>query len=270
LAITTKLRKVAEGREAEMFEWGDGKIVRLGRGEDAEAQVNWQELTLRQAAACGIRVPRTYERVEVDGRPGLVMERIGGKDLLTAVGEKPWQIWSVAKICSRVHVQMHNTTAPAEVPPLKERMRMMLASEKVPADVREFALAELDGLPDGDRLLHGDFHAGNIMLDGEEPVVLDWSNVTRGDPMADVARTWMMHRLGSVPPGTGLVLRVLAAFGRRFLINTYVSAYGRERPLDMGLMRRWAAVRVADRLAEGIEEEREGMLRFVRGEMRKR
>jgi hypothetical protein len=30
-------------------------------------------------------------------------------------------------------------------------------------------------LPDGDRLSHGDFHL--ILMDGDEPVIIDWSNV---------------------------------------------------------------------------------------------
>lgn len=260
-----KLTKIAEGREAEMFEWEDGKILRLGRGDNAAEQVNWQAMTLGHAAACGIRVPHVYGRAELMGRPGLIMERVPGVDLLTVVGRKPWKVLEVAGVCARVHAEMHESAAPPEVMPLKERIRQMVkTSELVPGEVRDFVLAELVELPDGDRLLHGDFHAGNIMMNGEEPVVIDWSNVARGDPMADVARTWMMHQFGSLPPGTGLVLRVMAAGGRRLLVDSYIRAYRRERPLDMSLMRRWAFVRVGDRLVEGIEEERPALLRFLR------
>lgn len=260
-----KLRKIAEGREAEMFEWEDGKILRLGRGENAEAQVSWQEMTLARAAKAGIRVPNVYGRADVEGRPGLIMERVPGVDLLTLVGQKPWKVLQVAGVSARVHAQMHECIAPSEVEPLKARItRLVTTSDLVPPEVRDFVLRELAELPDGDRLLHGDFHAGNIMMSGDEPVVIDWSNVTRGDPMADVARTWMMHQFGSLPPGTGIVLRVMAAGGRRLLVDSYIRAYRRERSLNMGLMRRWAFVRVGDRLAEGIEEERPALLRFLR------
>lgn len=260
-----KLRKIAEGREAEMFEWEDGKILRLGRGENAEAQVNWQELTLKQAESCGIRVPKVYGRMEAMGRPGLIMERVPGVDLLTVVGQKPWKVLQVAGICARVHVQMHEAVAPLEVEPLRGRIeRLVATSERVPDDVREFVLGELKELLDGDRLCHGDFHAGNIMMIGDEPVVIDWPNVSRGDPTADVARSWMMHQFGALPPGTGVVLKVMAAVGRRLLVDSYIRAYGRERALDMKQVRRWALVRAGDRLAEGIEEERMALLQFAR------
>jgi aminoglycoside phosphotransferase (APT) family kinase protein len=38
------------------------------------------------------------------------------------------------------------------------------------------------------------------------PVVIDWGDATRGDPLADVARTELLHRLGEPPPGTSAVL----------------------------------------------------------------
>jgi tRNA A-37 threonylcarbamoyl transferase component Bud32 len=260
-----KLRKIAEGREAEMFEWEDGTILRLGRGENAEAQVNWQELTLKQAESCGIRVPKVYGRMEVMGWPGLIMERVPGVDLLTLVGQKPWKVLQVAGICARVHVQMHEAVAPLEVEPLKGRIgRLVTTSERVPDDVREFVLAELQKLPDGGRLCHGDFHAGNIMMNGDEPVVIDWPAISRGDPDADVARSWMMHQFGALPPGTSVMLKVMAAVGRRLLVDSYVRAYRRERSLDMRQVRRWAHVRAGDRLTEGIEEERPALLEFVR------
>lgn len=263
-----QLRKIAEGREAEMFEWEDGKILRLGRGENAEAQVNWQELTLRQAESCGIRVPKVYGRMEVMGRPGLIMERVPGVDLLTVVGQKPWKVLQVAGICARVHARMHEAVASLETEPLKVRIeRLVKASDRVPDDVREFVLAELEELPDGDRLLHGDFHAANIMMDGEESVVIDWPAIARGDPDGDVARTWMMHQFGALPPGTSVVLKAMAAVGRRLLLDSYIRAYRRERPLDMRLVKRWAVVRAGDRLAEEIEEERPALLEFLRKEM---
>lgn len=260
-----RLRKIAEGREAEMFEWEDGKILRLARGENAEAAINWQELTLRQAESCGMRVPKLYGRTEMMGRPGLIMERVPGVDLLTVVGQKPWRVLQVAGVCARMHAQMHEAVAPLEVEPLKGRIRRLVeTSDRVPDDVRGFVLRELADLPEGDRLCHGDLHAANIMMNGDEPVVIDWPAVSRGDPMADVARTWLMHRFGALPPGTGAVLTVMAAVGRRLLLDSYIRAYARERRLEKTLMRRWAFVRTGDRLAEGIEEERPALLRFVR------
>jgi len=86
-------------------------------------------------------------------------------------------------------------------------------------------------------------------------VLIDWTNATRGDPMADVARTRMMLRLGEAPPGTSFALRALARVGRSLLVTLYLRSYRRARPLDMDAVKRWEMPVAAARLSEGIEEE---------------
>jgi aminoglycoside phosphotransferase (APT) family kinase protein len=117
------------------------------------------------------------------------------------------------------------------------------------------ALATLDGLAGGDRLCHGDYHPGNVVLARAGPVVIDWSNVTRGHPAADVARTRLMFRLGDLPPGSPPLLRALERHGRGAFVRLYLRRYGRKHPLDRALLDRWEIVRAADRFSEGIEAE---------------
>ena len=38
----TDLEKIAEGREAEIFAWQDGSVLRLMRSADARQAVEWQ------------------------------------------------------------------------------------------------------------------------------------------------------------------------------------------------------------------------------------
>lgn len=264
MAQSTDLKKIAEGREAEMFEWAEGQILRLMRGSSADhrAQVERDMLVLRGAREHGLRVPEVFETVEVIGRPGIVMERIDGTDLLTLVGRQPWKLWWVAGISGRAHAKMHQVEAPAEVESTRQRIiRGLTESPNVPQAVAEAALQALEDLPDGDRLSHGDFHPANILMDGAEPVIIDWSNVSRGDPAADVARSLVVLKSGEPPPGTSLALRLMTMVGRRLMTSLYLRAYRRAAPLDMGLVGRWEAVRLADRLADSIPEERPTILR---------
>jgi Ser/Thr protein kinase RdoA (MazF antagonist) len=266
MAQTTELKKIAEGREAEMFAWGEGKILRLMRGSDAwqRAQVERDMLVLKGAREHGLRVPEVFEATEVSGRPGLIMERIDGADLLTLIGRQPWKVWWVAGVGARAHARMHEVVAPAEVESTRAGItRRVTQSPQVPKAVAEAALKALADLPDGDRLSHGDFHPANILMDGDEPVIIDWSNVSRGDPAADVARSLVILGTGEPPPGTPFAIRVMALFGRRILTSAYIRAYRRVAPLDMDLVRRWEAVRLADRLADSIPEERPNILRLL-------
>ena len=95
---------------------------------------------------------------------------------------------------------------------------------------------------------------GNVLGSWEEPVVIDWPNALRGDPLADVARTDLLHRVATPVAGTPLAA-VLIPLGRGLLTRRYLAEYDRLRPLDRDRLDRWRVVCAAARFGEGIEEE---------------
>ncbi len=264
LADTNDLRKIAEGREAEMFEWEDGLILRLLRDAQGQRRLEWEASALEAARSCGIRVPRFAGMMPALGRPGMLMARVWGEDLLLLLARKPWKVWWSGSVLGRVHAEMASAVAPPTLPSLRDSLWNRLhASDRVPRDVAAAALKLLEGLPDSDRLCHGDFHPANVLVDASGPVTIDWTNARRGNPDADVARTLVTLRLGAPPSWTPVVLRVMALVGRSILTSAYLRSYRRLRPVDGETLRRWEFVRAAERLVEDIPEEREGVLRFV-------
>lgn len=270
-ATVAGLRKVGEGREAELFAWEDGRVLRLLRRQGGREQLEREAAAMRAALSAGVRAPEAFEVVEVEGRPGLVMERVDGPDLLTEIGRRPWILFGAARVSSRFHAQLHGVRAPADVLDLRTKVRRGIEQGgALPRELAERALSLLEGLPDGEALCHGDFHPANLLMASDGPVLIDWANVSRGEPTADVARTMMIVRLGEPPPGTSPVVRLLALVGRRVLLSTYLRAYRAERALDEEALGRWEYVRAAERLAaERIPEEESKLLRMLaRGPLR--
>ena len=79
--------------------------------------------------------------------------------------------------------------------------------------------------------IHGDLHPRNILVDrGRFSAVLDWGDVTRGDPATDLAAIWMLfsahaHRqavaaYGPLSPATLRRARGWAVFFGVVLIDT--------------------------------------------------
>ena len=258
-------RKIADGREAEMFAWGEGTILRLLRDPGGQSRAQREAAAMKAAADRGVRVPAVHGLTTVMGRPGLIMERIEGPDLLTLVGRRPWIVFSIGPICGEVHARLHAAGASSRIRALRETLRQRIESSgRVPDYLAEFAVEILEGLPDGDRLCHGDFHPGNVLMAGETPVVIDWTNATRGDPAGDVARSLVLFRLGQPPPGSPTLVRYLRLVGSKIVTSAYLRAYRRVRPLDMGLVDRWEVVQAAARLAaEPIAGEERPLLRLL-------
>jgi aminoglycoside phosphotransferase (APT) family kinase protein len=257
------MKKIGEGGESEIFEWEPGVILKLYRGSADSTGVR-ERLTMEAVHSHGGPAAEPLGLVTVDGRPGLLMARVEGTDLLSQLDRAPWRILSVGAILGRVHAEVHETTAPRELQSLRERARRRIGSPLVPAELRARGYAALDRLPDGDTLCHGDFHPANVMHGSTGPAVIDWSASSAGDPAADISQTVMTITTGEPPPGSSPWLRTLQRVGSRILVNRYLTEYRRHRAIDLELVERWMLPLRIARLSDGIEGERQRLLRGVR------
>jgi aminoglycoside phosphotransferase (APT) family kinase protein len=257
------IEKIAEGREAEIFAWQPGTVLRLLRDSGGRARLEREAAAMEAALACGVPVPAVRGFAEAMGRDGMVMDRVDGIDLLTEIGKQPWRLFRAARITGDLHARVHDVIAPDGLPDLREDCRRRIERAGMPADLTSFALQTLDALPDGDRLCHGDYHPGNVIDTPTGPVIIDWPNVTRGDPDADYARTLLLLRLGEPPPGAPFVIRYLTGVARGRFAAGYRRAYAARRTPDATAVERWLVVRAADRLVNDIASEREKLLAIV-------
>lgn len=264
---TNGLEKIAEGREAEIFAWEVGAVIKLFLGPEWEPSVAVQASAMSAAKAAGGPVPAVYGRTDLDGRPGLIMERVDGVDGLTQIGRKPWTVLAAGRTLGEAQASLHEIAIEDGVlPDARHTLRTSLQTADaaiVPPHLATLALAALEALPSGDRLLHGDLHPGNIILGPTGPVVIDWPNAVRGDPHADVARTALLLSLGELPPGSSWVLRGLDRVGRQALRARYIAAYRGRRTIDDAILARWRVPVAAHRLTERIENERPKLLALL-------
>jgi Ser/Thr protein kinase RdoA (MazF antagonist) len=260
-----ELSRIGSGREAEVFAWGPGRVLRLARTAALREEVERERIAVQAAALCGAPAPAAYEQVEVEGRPGLVLERLDGHDLLEGIVRRPWELALVPPVLARLQASLHESEAPAVLPELRAELARRLTSSLVPRVLRDAALRALDGLPDADRLCHGDLHPGNVLRrPGDGYVLIDWKAATRGDPAADVARTRLLLIAAWIPNlGPGALQASLAPF-RLGLYAAYRAAYARRRRLEHGAVSAWVPVIAAARLSYDITEERPRMLAIAR------
>jgi aminoglycoside phosphotransferase (APT) family kinase protein len=263
-----ELERLAEGREAEVFLRGDGLVLKLWREPSYAPRRDREGAALRVLGSAGLPAPRVHEVVTVDGRPGLVVDRVPGISLLDEVGANPLRFERVARAMAEAHAAMHDVVAPADLPRLKDELRDRIdAAEPLPPELRPQVLAVLDALPDGDRLCHGDLHPGNMLGTASGPTVIDWGDASRGDPLGDVVRSTLLMRVGEPPPGAPRLIRLLARGGGSLLSARYVAHYRRQRHVDMTDVARWRTVRAAARLAEPIPEEHPRLLKSLRRDL---
>ena len=258
------LQRLGEGREAEVFEWEPGTVLKLYRLPEHAEVARTESVALAAANRAGAPVPGSAHFIEVEGRPGIVMERLEGPELLTRFGEKPWTVLNSGYVMGRAHAELHAVHASDELLDLHEGFRQALRrSDKIPVELRDVSARVLDTLPVGRQLGHGDYHPGNVILTAEGPRVIDWPNAFSGDPDADVARTLLTLRLGE--PGTDLPapVRPIIALARRAFIWSYRRGYWSRRRYSETCVRAWMLPIAIHKLSDDVPEERGRLLGFI-------
>jgi aminoglycoside phosphotransferase (APT) family kinase protein len=151
-------RLVGSGRSAEVYDIGNGRVLRRHR-DTADSQPEADIMV--HLAKADFPVPAVYDA----SGPDLVMERLDGRDMLADLGRRPW----LARQHGRLLADLHNRLHAIEAPP-----GLRAAFEP------------------GNKVLHLDLHPGNVMLTARGPVVIDWTSAGAGAAVADVAMAYVI------------------------------------------------------------------------------
>jgi aminoglycoside phosphotransferase (APT) family kinase protein len=231
---------VARGFVSEVFAWEEGRVLKLYLAGTPFDTVKRAHDVTRAAWESGLPVPATFDLVEVDGRHGIVFERIDGISMRKHFQLRPWKLFSSARQLAELHSQVHGWKAPKEIPPLRQRLEERIdTTAALSESERSRAQWCLSQLPDGESLCHGDFHPDNILLTAHGPVVIDWGTGSRGDATADVAATSLLFERAPLPPDVPAYLRVVVNISRTLLHRRYLNRYFQLRPRGRDALAQW-------------------------------
>jgi uncharacterized protein (TIGR02172 family) len=238
-------KPIAIGRTAEVYPFEDGKVLKLFFPTIPQLWIEKEVDTGRYIQDAHLPVPKVYERMKLNGREGVVYERIEGPSLLNELAKKPWKVVQYARLLAGLHVQVHEVPAPTNLETQREWARGGIPeTTKLSKDLQEKVLHLLDSMPDENQLCHGDFHPGNIIVTHRGPVIIDWMTASKGVACGDVARTSIILEAAKAPEGTPM--RWLLEGVRKLFLSTYLKTYFQLRPVEKDLFTAWRAIMAAN------------------------
>ena len=255
---------IASGRTAEIHPWQDGQVLKLFYGWVGTEDIEREARLTQAVCASGLPVPAVGELVQVDGRGGLIYQRVDGGSMWEGLSRKPWRVLTYARRTAELHVEIHTRKIQAELPSQRRELASKIRhAEALPTQLRSRALAALETMPKGARICHGDFHPGNILMARKGEAIIDWIDCARGNPLADIARTTVLL-LGAADCQTrGLVQRALV----RTFHAAYISHYFGLSPGGKNEYTRWLPIVAAARLREEIPELKEWLIARVEADL---
>jgi aminoglycoside phosphotransferase (APT) family kinase protein len=251
---------VGRGRTADVFAFGNGRVVKVFHADVPRVTIDREASVARALSAVQLSVPRFEGVIQVDGRDGLVFERVTGPSMLSVLAQAPWRVVPLAQLLANVHWRIHAERATG-LPRQRDYVSNAIRAAALPEARKIAALSCLAELPDNDRVCHGDFHPDNVVLTSRGPVVIDWLTAVRGEPAGDVARTLLLLRYASPPSGPGLILVLVL---RRLFAAAYWRHYARRTGMRQSAADAWRVPLIAARLAENLPaDERLRLLRLL-------
>ena len=209
LEVQRKLRQVSvEGCEL-IGQGGNGSVYRL----DAETILklynegaSLEKIALEKkyataAFTAGLPCAIAYDTVRCGNRYGIVFELLNAVNVGKAVDRDPDLIPKLGRAMGELFRQLHTTElAAGTVPRMTEKLAGWIdyLEEKYidPSDaalMRQVASA----IPERNTLIHADFHEGNVMVQGEELILIDLDDICIGNPLYDYIGHYMSHVLAA-------------------------------------------------------------------------
>ncbi len=176
---------ITKGNTAEIYAYENNLICKLFFSGYATEFVNHEFHNASLVYKLGVKTPKAYKTVSIEGRDGIVYDYIIGEELSHKVfnaTETSFDMWMKNFADFHKELLKHNAD---DAMNYKDFLKMFAAGEAT--------IDKIDALADGNCLIHGDYHLSNVMVDEDNNLVLiDMMNICRGPALYDVARTYFL------------------------------------------------------------------------------
>jgi aminoglycoside phosphotransferase (APT) family kinase protein len=245
---------VARGSRSLVHAYGRGVVVKVPKPATPSSWIRAEAQYVEAVRAVGAPAPALLGMEQIFGRPASVWERVEGPSLWQEVVERPRRSADLGIQLAEIQLALFELVPPVTLP--NQRDRLISKIRWSAANVDASLAGALDLMPartETPRLCHGDLHPSNVIVSREGPVLVDWFDASRGDRVADVARSSLtMLGEGATTPShlPGSDPRTLEV-----LTRAYLSRLRESLDIPPQLLSRWQAINAAARLAEGISRE---------------
>ncbi|MDF3819999.1 aminoglycoside phosphotransferase family protein [Leptospira sp. 96542] len=263
-------KPIAIGRSAEIYQWPNDKILKLFHNGYLESEIDLELANTKEVNRLSATEVNCYEKIKIGDRVGLVFDNIQGFSLTKLPDKNPVTFFSIGKILATLHADLHRkkTTNLKDIKTLilgllkSEPLSFLSESEKKKLEVI------IQKLPDGNSILHMDFHPENVIITNGKKIIIDWMTALKGPAEADVAFTVLLFKDAELWPGTPKLKLLFYEFVRKFILKGYLKHYKNLTGISDEQIVRWRLPTLIFRLGLwNIDGEREKLKSSILSEL---
>ena len=148
-----------------------------------------------RAAETGLPVAKVLEVLKLRDHWCIRREWIEGKTLADVMASDRKNLMKYLRQFVSIQCEIFSKTSD-RMGNLADKLDKQISASPLPKETRYDLHMKLQGFTRGKALCHGDFNPTNVIITPSgDWRVIDWSHVRLGDPLADVARTYLLFWL---------------------------------------------------------------------------
>ena len=165
-------------------------IVKVNHHPDSLDDIKRERELAKSALVLGIPTAIAFEIVRVGDRYGAIYELLNAKTIADILRDEPDKIdWCAEEYVSLLRLIHSTEVPPGKLPVMKDKVIDwgMFMKNHLPAETGDKLLSLIEAVPDNNHMIHGDYHTKNIMVTGEEVLLIDMDTIATGDPVFEFA-----------------------------------------------------------------------------------
>ena len=185
---------IAKGANGAVYRYDPETIVKIYHNGASLEEIRLEKDLCRKVFIKGINTAIPYDVVKVDEYYGSVAELLSAKSIAKLLRTNPERLEEYVAVYTELLKKIHATpVTPGEMPPIKETGVdwVQFLKPYLPAQQWEKLLAMMQAIPEPEFMIHGDYHANNVMIQDGEPLLIDMDTVAYGHPVFDFAAIYL-------------------------------------------------------------------------------
>lgn len=162
-----------------------------------------------RAEETGLPVPKVIEVLKLRDHWCIRREWVEGETLADVMAKDRKNLAKYLKQFAAIQCEIFKKTS-ERMGNLADKLDRQISMSALPRETRYDLHMKLQAFPRGSALCHGDFNPTNVIITPKgDWRVIDWSHVRLGDPLADVARTYLLFWLSGHVAGAEKYMAIM-------------------------------------------------------------
>ena len=216
---------IGQGGNGTVYRLDEDTIVKVYKPDVGLTEIEKERAFAKNALVNGVPCVIAYDVVKCGDSYGIVFEMLKSDTLGHAMKNNPEKMDEYIKKYAALAKELHSTKMPegvfVNIKTILHKRVPNLAQWCTPEEL-ELIDSLIDEMPDGDTLIHGDLHPGNIMIQDGELLLIDMPEVTVGTPIWDMSAIYRdmivapQNSAEVIEVSTGMPKELISEAGQKF------------------------------------------------------